>query len=67
MHDEIAGRPRLYQGLRDPLVSQSVRLTLWHIRAARRIGGGNVSDGIRAAIERFAQSGEQWIEKPERR
>ena len=57
---------RTERGQRDPLIAQSVRLTLWHVRAARRIGGGNVSDGIRLAIERVAQAGEQWLEQPKR-
>lgn len=66
MNDVNRGRPRTYQGAKDPLVSQSVRLTLWHVRAARRIGGGNASDGIRLAIERCSQAEEKWLTKPER-
>jgi len=34
-----------------PMDAYSVRLTAWHARQARRIGNGEVSEGIRAAIE----------------
>jgi len=33
----------------------SVRLTAWHARQARRLGGGEVSAGVRKAIELAAK------------
>jgi hypothetical protein len=66
MHYDNNGRPKLYTGERDPLISQAFRLTLWHIRAARRLGGGNASEGVRRAIERAVQEGEDWVKRPER-
>lgn len=34
-----------------PMCVRSVRLTFWHIRRAKRIGSGNLSEGVRIAIE----------------
>lgn len=59
------GRPRIYAGTA-PLPTMTVRLTLWHVRAARRLGCGNASEGIRKALE-MAESGPDCVPKPERR
>ena len=34
----------------------SCRLTAWHARKARRVGGGNLAEGIRKLIEDFKES-----------
>lgn len=66
MQDEIKqGRPRIYTGEGAPLQTATIRLSVWHVRAARRIGQGNASEGIRLAIER-ADSGCDTIAKPVR-
>lgn len=61
MQDENRGRPRIYTG--PALQTVTVRLSLWHVRAARRIGGGNASEGVRLAIE-LADAGCDTIQKP---
>lgn len=61
--NDTTGRPKLYQGL---LLAQSVRLTLCHVRAARRLGRGNLSEGVREAIERADNSEDKFIAKPKR-
>lgn len=65
MDYETGGRPRKYLGQNEPLSTVTSRLTLWHVRAARRLGSGNASEGIRIAIER-AVSGGDTLPKPER-
>lgn len=37
----------------------SVRLSYWHVRRARKLGDGNVSDGIRYAIETAKEKDEE--------
>ena len=66
MRDETTGRPRIYAGEGHPLQMVSVRLPLWHVRAARRIGNGNASEGIRVAIE-LADCGPDSLPRPARR
>ncbi len=46
------GRPKLYTQQEEAMVKSSVRTTNWHIRAARKIGEGNFSEGVRVCIER---------------
>lgn len=41
----------MYTEQEEPLRVTSVRLTHWHIRAAKKLGNGAVSEGIRTAIE----------------
>jgi len=66
MQDETkTGRPRIYTGEGAPLQTATIRLSVWHVRAARRIGKGNASEGVRLAIE-LADSGGDTIKKPER-
>lgn len=65
MDDETGGRPRKYTGMNAPLHNFTSKLSIWHERAARRIGGGNASEGIRIAIERTASEDDMLI-KPER-
>lgn len=65
MDYESGGRPRTYTGQAGPLPTVTARLTLWHVRAARRLGSGNASEGIRIAIE-MAASGVDTLPKPER-
>jgi hypothetical protein len=38
---------------RDSMDVYTMRLTSWHARMARRLGQGNLSRGVRLAIERF--------------
>jgi len=47
------GRPRLIKDQDDPLDNYNARLSAWHARMARKIGEGNLSGGIRKAIEYF--------------
>lgn len=44
-------RPRIYTEQEDPLEVKSVRLTNWHIRHAKKLGNGSLSEGIRLALE----------------
>jgi len=46
-----AGRPRLNPSQDCAMDNYNARITSWHARAARKIGGGNLSAGIRLAIE----------------
>lgn len=58
------GRRRLY-----PEMAMSVyyaRLTPTHARFARRIGDGNLSEGIRIAIEHYEECEKAQEEKKER-
>lgn len=48
------GRPMAYIGQAEPMDSTALRLTNWHRRMARRVGGGNMSEGARKAIEEAA-------------
>jgi hypothetical protein len=45
------GRPRLIKDQDYPLDNYNARLSAWHARVARKIGDGNLSSGIRKAIE----------------
>ena len=61
---EKPGRKRLY-----PDVAMSVyyaRLTATHARLARRLGHGNLSEGIRAAIEHCEKCAEAQKEQEEK-
>lgn len=48
-HDN--GRPRVYTNQDLAMETVTARLTFWHLRMARRLGNGNVSAGIRLALE----------------
>lgn len=65
MNDETTGRPRIYAGQQSAMPTITVRLPLWHVRAARRIGCGNASEGIRIALER-ADAGPDSLPQPRR-
>lgn len=49
-------RPRKYTEQDDPLMVKSVRLSNWHIRFARKLGDGSLSEGIRIALEKVSPS-----------
>lgn len=49
--DARGGRPRKYTEQSEPMRAVSARLTHWHVRAAKKIGQGKLSEGIRQAIE----------------
>lgn len=66
MKHEI-GRPRVYTGQSAALPQTTVRLTYWHIRAARRLGSGNVSEGVRLALERAAVLDVDTLAQPVRK
>lgn len=51
------GQSRIYTDQNEPLKPSSVRLPFWHVREARRIGKGNLSEGIRIALEFFKING----------
>ena len=60
---EKPGRKRLY-----PDVAMEVyyaRLTATHARLARRIGHGNLSEGVRAAIEHYEHCADAKKEQEE--
>lgn len=44
---------------RIPMVIYSLRLSAWHARQARLLGGGNMSKGVRQAIEAVANKKEE--------
>lgn len=46
---------RAYTDQTDPYKLVAARLPYWHIRTARRLGKGNVSEGIRIALEHMSQ------------
>ena len=54
MENNKTGRPRLVKDQEDPLANYTARITFRQARLARRIGLGNLSEGIRLAIERAA-------------
>ena len=45
------GRPLAYTLQDAPMDTYYNRLTAWHARKARKIGEGNLSKGVRIAIE----------------
>lgn len=45
------GRPRVYFAQDAPLSKIAITLTNWHKRYAKRLGDGNVSEGVRLALE----------------
>lgn len=45
---QVAGQPVQ----QCPLDGYSVRLTAWHARQARKLGNGELGEGVRRAIER---------------
>lgn len=43
----------------------NIRMTFGHMRIARKAGGGNMSKGVRFALERLAESyGEELMPAP---
>lgn len=50
------GRPTAYLEQSEPMDSTTLRLTTWHRRMARKIGGGSMSGGAREAIEEVAMA-----------
>jgi len=48
------GRPLTHGFQDDPMNNYTARLTAWHARLARRLGDGNLSAGLRLAVESFA-------------
>lgn len=52
--EPVLRRPRVYTQQEVPLRVVSVRLTLWHERQAKELGNGELSLGIRIALERSA-------------
>lgn len=49
------GRPRIYTKQDERLPTMTIRVTFWHIRMARKIGGGNASNGVRIALEKASE------------
>jgi len=47
------GRPLAYAYQDSPMTNYTARITAWHARMARRIGAGNLSEGVRLAIEDY--------------
>lgn len=56
--DQAVGRPRIYTEQDDPLKIVSMRLPNWHVRVARKLGKGNLSEGVRIALEHQHQNQE---------
>lgn len=46
---------RPYTEQTDPYKLIAARVPYWHIRTAKKIGKGNVSEGIRIALEHMSQ------------
>lgn len=40
----------------------NIRMTFWHMRFARKKGDGNISAGMRRALERWALEDGDWID-----
>ena len=55
--NQRTGRPRVYSNLDGPLNINSVRLSDWHERQARKLGKGKISIGVRLALESTDTSG----------
>ena len=49
------GRPRLVKDQDAAMDNYNARLSAWHARMARKIGEGNLSEGVRKAIEYFIE------------
>lgn len=49
-------RPRIYTEQSDPYKLVAARMPYWHIRTAKKLGKGNVSEGIRIALEHMSQA-----------
>lgn len=56
MNHEESGRPRAYTGPCIPMQAVTLRMHVWHLRVALRYGNGNVSDGMRYALEKLAEN-----------
>ncbi len=52
------GRPRVVAAQEEPLAKYDIRLSFRQARLARRIGGQNLSQGVRTAIEKAAADAE---------
>lgn len=50
------GRPLMHPKQDSPLDVYSIRITAFHARMARQLGNGNLSNGIRLALERVIQN-----------
>lgn len=44
---------RTYTKQDDPMKVVALRLTNWHTRKAKKIGDGNLSEGVRVALESY--------------
>lgn len=53
MDDEITVQ-RVYTDQSDPYKLIAARVPYWHIRMAKKLGKGNVSEGIRIALEHMS-------------
>ncbi|AXC36514.1 hypothetical protein HOT57_gp70 [Pseudomonas phage phCDa] len=56
-----AGRPRIYEAESTAMKVFSVRLNVLHEKAALKLGKGNMSVGIRLALENVLQKKENAV------
>lgn len=56
-----AGRPRLYEAESQAMSVFSVRLNVLHEKVALKLGKGNMSVGIRLALENVGQKKETAV------
>lgn len=47
------GRPLAHAYQDSPMSNYTARMTAWHARMARRISAGNLSEGLRIALEDY--------------
>jgi hypothetical protein len=52
--NKLVGRPKLCPDQEDPLKLYAGRLSHRQMRIAKKIGGGNFSEGLRSALEHCA-------------
>lgn len=57
------GKPRFYIAQDDPLKLIAVRLSNWHILQIKKLGEGNLSVGMRRAIENAVYAAGKPVER----
>ena len=57
-NDKKVGRPLTHKTQENPMDNYNARLTAWHARMARKVGDGNLSLGLRIAIEFVVRNSE---------
>lgn len=60
MNAKKNGRPKLCSDQETPLENYAARLSFKQARLVRKLGGGNFSEGLRAALDKVAEDLD-WI------